>query len=159
MAEGDVKISFDPVSLAFDLSIEDDDLVADKGLESAVMISLFTDRRARDDDILPDHGSDDRRGWFGDLVNPEVEEDQIGSRLWLLERAKTTQNNINRCKLFVEEALQWMVEDGIAAKIEGEAERQGQPGSDILAFSAKIFKSDGTFETFRFDANWIAQFE
>jgi phage gp46-like protein len=155
---GDIKLIFDPLTLETDLSVVNNDLVAEEGLETAVIISLFSDRRARDDDILPDIRSDDKRGWWGDLVAPDVEGDEIGSRLWLLDRAKTTQQNVNKCKAFVKESLQWMIDDGVAVKIDTFAERQGTPPNDILAFGADIFKSDGTNETFKFDSNWVAQF-
>jgi len=52
-------------------------------LARAVIISLFTWRRANPDDVLP--AGDDRQGWFGDTF-AEVRGDRIGSRLWLLSR-------------------------------------------------------------------------
>ena len=60
------------------------DLQGDTGLLSAIIISLFSDCRARNDDILPDEAigrSSDRRGWWGDYAHDE--EPFIGSRLWL----------------------------------------------------------------------------
>lgn len=70
------------------------DLQGDDGLMTAVIISLFTDARAHDDDPLPDERvgvSSDRRGWWGDCL-PDAQGEQtlesIGSRLWLLWREK-----------------------------------------------------------------------
>ena len=140
---------------AFDPDIQD--LESDAGLETAVIISLFTDRRARLDDPLPDFDNPDRRGWWGDLASPEVEGDQIGSRLWLLNREKTLESVLVRAKEYVKEALQWMVEDGVAKDVEVESERQGPVGSDILAISGKILKPDGTVFPFKYEAQWNAQ--
>ena len=109
----DIKIRWDIGLMAGDLSVVDEDLESESGLETAVIISLFTDRRARDDDELPDPNNSDKRGWWGDLV-AEVADDQIGSRLWLLERAKTTENVLVKAKEYAEESLSWMIEDGVA---------------------------------------------
>ena len=57
-------------------------------LITALTVSLFTDRRAADDDELLD-GSDDRRGWWGDNAAAP-----LGSRLWMLERSKRTQQTL-----------------------------------------------------------------
>ena len=68
----------------FDLSIVDGDLLGDDGLMTAVTVSLFTDRLAREDDPLPESmpGKEpDRRGWWGDLVRLDGRANPIGSRL------------------------------------------------------------------------------
>ena len=70
-----------------DLRVENG-LVEDDTLATSIIISLFTDARARPSDILP-NGDTDRRGWVGDALS-ETEGDRIGSRLWLLRRAKET---------------------------------------------------------------------
>ncbi len=139
-----------------DLSIEDGDLESDDGLETAVIISLFTDRRARDDDELPDPNNPDRRGWWGDLV-AEVADDQIGSRLWLLERSKTTPDVLVKAKEYAEEALSWMIEDDVAKKIEVEVERQGTEGNDRLALLVKIYQSENNIVALKFNTKWEAQ--
>ena len=152
----DIKISWDIDLMAGDLSIVDEDLESESGLETAVIISLFTDRRARDDDELPDHNNSDKRGWWGDLV-AEVADDQIGSRLWLLERAKTTENVLVKAKEYATEALSWMIEDGVAKGIVVEAERQGIEGNDRLALLVKISQSDGRETALKFNTKWEAQ--
>lgn len=128
----------------------------DAGLETEVIISLFTDRRARDDDILPDPNSTDKRGWWGDLVS-KIQNDEIGARQWLLERSKTEQQVLILTKSFVKEALQWMIDDGVAIKIDVEVERLGAVPNSILAYAAKIHKSDGTIIALNFDDKWNNQ--
>lgn len=67
-----------------DLALDGNDLQLDDSLQTSILISLFSDRRARADDVLS--GADgDRRGWWADAY-PQIEGDQIGSRLWLLSR-------------------------------------------------------------------------
>ncbi len=102
----------------FDVVLENGDLAADEGLRTAVLLSLFLDRRAEDDDQVYDG---DRRGSWMDQYqdNPN---DRLGSRLWLLRRATETAATLQRARTYAEEALRWLVEDGIARKVETEAE-------------------------------------
>ncbi len=101
----------------FDWAIEKGALEADDGLETAVIISLFTDRVAAADDDLPDN-SGDRRGWWGDMALDDGKPDPIGSRLWLLARAKATTKTAARAQQYALEALQWLKDDGVAGDIE-----------------------------------------
>jgi len=138
MAE-EIRLSWDDIFLEGDLSyLPSGDVESETGFVSAVIISLFTDRRAKIDDELPDPNNKDRRGWWGDLASPDVEGDQIGSKLWLLERSKTTPDVLYKAKKYAEECLQWMIEDGHASKVEVETERQSTPGNDRLAIEIKI---------------------
>jgi phage gp46-like protein len=155
MAE-DIKIRYDSDTMEGDINFLLGDLERENGLESAVLISLFTDRRARDDDPLDD--IDDKRGWWGDLTVTEFDNDEIGSKLWLLDRSKTTQENLNLARDYITKALQWMIDDGVAVKIDVETERQGTPPNDRLAFKVIIYKKDETNETFKYDGLWTAQF-
>lgn len=74
----------------------------------AVVISLFTWRRAATDDPLDD---DERFGWWGDSY-PTIADDRIGSRLWLLRRVKLTTDTQRDAEFYAREALQWMLDDG-----------------------------------------------
>jgi phage gp46-like protein len=106
-------------------------------LVRAVMISLFTWRRANADDDLP---GDLKMGWWGDNFST-LSNDRIGSRLWLLGRAKLTTETIAKAREYAQEALQWLVDDGIAARVVVETERQGLY---TLALACRVFKSDGS---------------
>lgn len=155
----DIRIIWDLDLLEGDFSflIADQDLESDNSLETAVIISLFTDRRAKIDDVLPDPNNLNRRGWWGDLASPDVEGDQIGSRLWLLSREKTVENTLVKAKEYIKEALQWLIEDGVAVRVAAEAERQGLIGNERLAIKAIIYRKDGNEESFDFEAQWNAQ--
>lgn len=151
----DLKLIFDTNKMLGDLEIKYGDLATDEGLETAVFISLFTDRRARDDDKLLDDRNLDKRGWWGDLLKPDNEGDEIGSRLWLLSREKTTEDVFKKLDTYINEALNWLVEDEVVSKIETLVERQ-QPSQEnnILAFEIKIFKIDGREVALNYYYQW-----
>lgn len=98
------------------------DLLVDDGLETAVTLSLFTDRRLADGKTPPD-GSTDPRGWWGDIGDGDGA--QLGSHLWLLWREKITSTTIADAIAHCKAALQWMLDDGIARTINVTAERAG----------------------------------
>jgi phage gp46-like protein len=134
------------------------DLVTSKSLLTAVLISLFTDARAADDDPLPDPRNDDRRGWWGDATNTAAPTDSVGSKLWLLEREKNIVDAVKRGKTYVQEALVWMVDEGVAKSVVVTVESQavGNSGTIMLAFKIDITKPDGVNETFKFEQEWRA---
>ena len=115
----DLALHFAPGAWAADLALIGGDLASDDGLRTAVLISLFTDARARADDPLPEPDAD-RRGWWGDCGNADPN-DRTGSRLWLLARAKAVPATAQRARDYAREALAWMIEDGIATSVEVEA--------------------------------------
>lgn len=102
-----------------DLNVIAGQLQRDGGLETAVIISLFTDRRVTDEQ-LPEL-EEGKRGWWGDLLS-DIDGDQIGSRLWTLERRKRTSETLRLFEDYAREALNWLVEDGIAESVTVEAE-------------------------------------
>lgn len=103
----------------FDWIIANGDLGSDDGLDTAVAISLFSDRLANADDVLPDN-SGDRRGWWGDAYLPALADgtpDHIGSRLWLLTRALQIPATALAAQAYCEEALQWLINDGAVGAV------------------------------------------
>jgi len=103
---------------AFDIELGGFDLASESGLRTAVLLSLFTDRRAEADDALDD---DDRRGWWADAY-PSIDRDQFGSRLWLLRREKQMPQVLARAREYAEQALRWLIDDGIATRVTVTAE-------------------------------------
>lgn len=116
-------------------------------LPRAVLISLFSWRRANPDDDLP---GENKYGWWGDSY-PSIDNDRIGSRLWLLGRSKLTNETIFRAKEYTEEALQWLVDDGVAQRVEVQAERQGL---SQLAIGVVIVRGDKRLLNIRFVNVW-----
>jgi len=102
----------------WDIFTDGADLKKEEGLRSAVIVSLFTDRRADADDEIPD-GTNDRRGTWSDAF-AETPGDIQGSKLWLLDRSKATQQTLDRAKDYATEALQWFISDGVASSLQVE---------------------------------------
>lgn len=100
-----------------DLAIIQNDLAIDDGLETSVIVSLFSDKRVTAEELSQfDVRQTDLRGWWGDEFADD-EGDQIGSKLWLLDRSKIIQETLNQAQEFAADALQWMIDDGIATSI------------------------------------------
>ena len=152
---GDLKVRYDSDLRAGDFLFSDNDLELDDGLETAVWISLFTDRRAAPDDELPDPNSTNKRGWWGDKVSPDIEGDEIGSKLWLLERSKTTDETLIDAERHVQDCLQWMLDDLVAKEINVTTERmQLNDGTETIGIQVEILKVDGSENTFQFNKEW-----
>jgi len=115
-------------------------------LESAVLISLFTDRTAGEDDDIPD-GTGDPRGWWGDLGQAVP----IGSRLWLLEREKKTAETLNRARDYINEALQWLIDDGVVGSFGIDVEWQN---GGTLAARVVAIRPDGNKVAMQFSWIW-----
>ncbi len=125
------------------------DLEADETLETAVFISLFTDKRADITDPLP-FNETFRRGWWGDSY-AAISGDQIGSHLWLLQREKTTQDTLNRAKEYSLEALSWVIEDGIAESVQVETNWVNKI-QGVMAIEVEIQRLNGARE--RYNLLW-----
>lgn len=121
------------------LSTADDGDVVRDLLRDAVMISLFSDRRAEDDQAP----ARERRGWWGDPL--------MGSRLWLLwRRGRLDTQTQSDARAYCEEALSWLVEDGIAARVEVAVTLL--PRS--LSVAIRVVRPDGRSLDYRFGPLW-----
>ncbi|MGB5830131.1 MAG: phage GP46 family protein [Pseudomonas mandelii] len=129
------------------------DLARDDGLQTAVIISLFTDRRASPEQIPVELPQDDLRGYWGDIANA-TPSDQTGSLLWLLAREKQLPQILGRAQQYCREALAWMVEDLVATRVEVTAEFVAQGWMLILV---DIFRPTGSPVRYRFNYEWAAQ--
>ena len=133
----DLLLAWDDEIYAGDLVIDDDvaDLATeDPGLRTAVLVSLFTDRRVAEG--LPP-GEAHRRGWWGDTLTGAGE---IGSRLWLLGRAKRTPETMRRAEGYAREALEWLVTDGVVLEVDVRAE---SPADHRLLLRVVLTTQDG----------------
>lgn len=120
----------------------------DDDLRRSVFNSLFSWARADDSDELP---ADSKEGWWGDAY-ADIEGDRFGSKLWLLSRSKVTSEVILLAQSYAEEALAWLVTDGIAKTVTVTAE-ESEPGA--LTISAAIQKpASGELLNMRFQDIW-----
>lgn len=116
-------------------------LELESSLSTAVILSLFTDRRASRDDVLP-LGQVDRRGWIGDeLLADGQDADAWGSALWLCLTGKADAATLERARFAAQESLAWLLRDGIASRIDVTTEWVGER-RDRLAVRPVIYQGD-----------------
>jgi phage gp46-like protein len=158
MADVRTAWSLETAPLRGDWLIDPPGLAADHDLETAVILSLFTDALAREDDVIPDL-TDDRRGWWGNWESPEALE--LGSRLWLLSREKSTEETRRRAEEYAAEALAWMLDDDpqwgrVAARVDVEAEyvEVGPVPPLTLGLRIRIVRDDGSVYDRRYAWAW-----
>lgn len=135
----DITTVWDADTQHCDYVVAKGDFMSGHDVESAVLISLFTDRQAEVNDVLPDArpgATGDRRGWWGD--DPEK---PMGSRLWLLNRAKAPLDVAAKAEDYAAEALQWMIDDGVVARFDIQAEWVRPKQLSLLVIA---YRSDGT---------------
>lgn len=125
-------------SFQFDIEMSDSDIASEAALETAVIISLFTDKRV-----------DGERGFFGD----SLENDSWGSKIWTLQREKLTDQTKKKLEDYAKESLQWLIDDKIAKKITVESEIVKPARINLLV---KIYKGDSVSDH-RFDNIWGEQ--
>jgi phage gp46-like protein len=133
--------------LLADIGVKCGDLATGNELSTAVMLSLFTDRRANEDDALPD--GTDPRGWWADAMDGQ----RIGSRLWLLESARNLPETLRLAAEYAEEALQWLVEDGIAKSVQASAVGIGGC-NNVLGLTVLVCKPDGKDLRWKYRYAW-----
>lgn len=146
---GDIALILNPLDNTIDIGVANNDLVTDAGIQTAVLISLFTNQRTTEDDPPPDEQSG-LGGWWGDQfqANPN---DLIGSKLWLLRRAKTEQDTLNRAEEYSKEALQWMIDDGVAQTVDCSA---SYDQNKALILSINITKPSGPNLNYKYKLKW-----
>ncbi|MGF6792779.1 phage GP46 family protein [Paraburkholderia sp. 35.1] len=127
-----------------DWAMDGPSLLAGNDLQTAVLISLFTDRLALPSDPTPDG---DRRGWWGD-TDPKY---RIGSRLWLLDRVKGPLDVPQRAQDYAAEALQWMIDDGVVASFDISSEWINPNRLDLIVIANR---KDGTTIAMKFPQVW-----
>lgn len=152
----DIALIWDPLLARADVAVAKGDLVADAGLRTAVLISLFSDALARPDDEIPD-GTDDRRGWWGDTPVEGETADPIGSRLWLLARAKRTEETRRRAESYARDALVWMLTDGVAAAVDVSATWAGDREDQLRLVVTIERRSGGRTAREEFSVQWNAE--
>lgn len=130
-----------------DLSFVFPDFELDDGLQTAVYISLFTDRRASAEEIDP--GQDPRGTWFDYYENSP-----LGSKLWLLFRRKQDEETRDLAEQYSLEALNWLIVEGVAKAVSVAATF---PRHGLVEIEVEITKPTGENINFKFAENWTAE--
>jgi phage gp46-like protein len=145
-AQGDILIQWDNTQAQGDWVLAQGDLQTGQDLETACLVSLFSDALATPD-FVPTDGTTDRRGWWGDYYGTRP----LGSNLWQLDRAKTTRANLGLAQSTVQECLQWLIDDGIAARIIVNTQYVTRA---MMGIAIAITRPDGTQTRFMFGWAW-----
>lgn len=137
-------------------------LTLEDTLQTAVLLSLFTDARANTDDALP-YGQTDKRGWCGqEFVGAASSraDAQWGSRLWLYYSGVATQQHLDGAQFAAQEALAWMVNTGLADRVQVEAEWHSAGGvqtNERMALRVQIYQAKQSKPTY--DVLWGTSIE
>lgn len=118
----DIGLFIDSEGL-INIDYEDGDLKTDNGLQTAVLVSLFTD--ARIDESEKEYDEQSVRGFWGDMF-ADNEGDATGSKLWLFSRAKRTTETLVFYEDYAKKALAWLTQDGVAERVDVSAGYQGE---------------------------------
>jgi phage gp46-like protein len=138
-----------------DLAGDDSDALA-----TAVIIALGTDGLAAKEEVLPDPHSSDRMGWWGDLDAEEIWNGwPLGSRLWLLSRAKITDSlslegaTVTRVENYLRESLQPFVDRRVATSFSMDVSRNAYNRNRIDA-EVTIFRGQRPAVALQFQILW-----
>jgi phage gp46-like protein len=140
-----------PQSGSADWAIADGDEPQNRGglrakaaLHTAVVLSLFTDKRIADDHPLRYLvAGDDPRGWWGDGadVRADLHETELGSLLWVFERSVLTEEIRRWAEAIALEALTPLIAQGLAVRIEAQA--SAEFAMNRLDLAVQIYGRDG----------------
>jgi phage gp46-like protein len=143
---GDIRVAWSNADMLGDWGLAWGDLETGQDLETACLVSLFTDRLATPD-FRPTDGTSDRRGWWADPYN----EQPLGSNLWQLERAKKTRATLGQARRWTLDALSWLIDDGIAREV---LCNTSWVSPIMLGIAVAIIRPDGSETRFRFGWAW-----
>ena len=123
---GDIRIVWDPNTGSGDFAMSGADLEQGSELETAVLISYFTDAALEPGDIVLD--SADPRGWWANTYSaledpalPVIADDQVGSKFWQAFARPRNQDTLNWLRDQAIKALAWMITDGVASAVDATA--------------------------------------
>ena len=150
-----MRLFYDPARGTFDLALTpagglDPGIGNGGALEASVWVSLFTDALADPADMTPDLGGD-RRGWWGD--SGRAADARMGSLLWLHMREKKTETVRLKVENAAREALQWLIDDGIASDVTVAASFPSAP-RDALALVVTLTEPNGVRRDWKVDLLW-----
>lgn len=146
----DLALFFDGQTGYYDNKIAGGDFVSANPLDTSVLVSLFTWARASEEEV---EENAPKYGWWGDKVDPD-NTDSTGSKLYLLRREKITPETIEKAKEYIRQALQWMIEDGVASEININVERNS--GNNERVDAIVTIKRGDNLRTMRFNDLWAS---
>lgn len=143
--------------------LDDGTLDSTQALATAIIVALGTDKLAETSDELPDPDDTDRRGWWGDYQSQEVWDGwPIGSRLWLLQRAKIegvgSRRGATTARVvqYISEAVQPFIDRRIGSSFGVEATRVGHERIDAVV---RIYRGPVVEIELRYAILWAEMIE
>jgi phage gp46-like protein len=100
-----------------DIGFTNGDLTLTSGFETALVMSLFCEKRAT---VAEVPRLELRRGWWGNTVS-DYSNYEIGSKLWLLDQSRNDPTALNLAKTYSADGLSWLLTDKYCTKIEVES--------------------------------------
>ncbi len=144
---GDIAIVWNPATSQGDWVIRNGDLKSGSDLESAILVSLFTDAYAPDFVPPPPSGPPNPRGCWTDTYTGY----RIGSLLWTRTRLIKTQATLNLIKGDCQNALAWLVTAGAVTSFDIDA---AWVNKTALALAITANMPDGTAPAFAYKRLW-----
>lgn len=143
----DIDISKDSSGI-FDIAVADNgDLVTTEGFDTALKMSIFCERRASSSEVQV---SKFRRGWIGNLLS-DIVNFEIGSKRWLFDQDRMTQETVNGVSDAINDGLQWLIEDNYLDAIDVTAANT----LDTITVQVDLFRNGSRVDKQFFDA-WRA---
>lgn len=131
-------------------------LRAKAALHTAVILALFTDKRMPDEHPLRKLIDDgDQRGWFGDGedIRDELGETELGSLLWIFERAYLNEEIRKWVEAVALEALAPLIFQKVAVQIKATAIKHSE--FNRLDLAIEIYgRDDAKVYDYRFENIW-----
>jgi phage gp46-like protein len=124
-----------PSVVEFDISFDSDgDILTKDSFDTSIQMSILCERRA-DPSEVPD--AIRRRGWIGNVLS-DTPGFEIGSKLWLYEQSRLTNDTLNGVKGAAIEATQWLIDDELAKNIEASITRNTKTGKMELKMTIEF---------------------
>jgi phage gp46-like protein len=99
----------------YDISFTDGDFTLERGLQTAIQMSVFCEQRIDDEHVPPTQ----RGGWVGNILQP-VKGYEQGSLIWTKYQSNMNPELKSVLEGYLLNAFTWMIEDGIAQDVEAE---------------------------------------
>ena len=138
----DLLLTLDDENI-YDIEFDNDgDFLLTSGLETAILMSLLCEKRADASEITDPKW---RRGDWSNELN-DVEDYEIGSKIWLLGSGRNTQETLNNGIEAIQDGLQWLIDDNIIKAVTV----TGTVGIRKIIYEIKITKPNNEIETYLF---------
>lgn len=122
----DIKLSYRDEEY-FDINFSGGDVEKTYSYEPNVIISVFSNKRANNSEISV---IENQGGWWGNVFT-DIE---YGSKLWITYQSPTSQLTKNKIKSYIQESVQWLIDNNIASDIEVDV----SSNSNISIYEIKI---------------------